>query len=44
MSYSLGDELESDVISSCCSAGVIFPDRCDACYENCSAIKEGEEE
>lgn len=38
MSYSPGDELAEGVISSCCGAGVIYPDRCNQCYENCSGV------
>ena len=42
MSYSIGDELQDDVISNCCSAAVIYPERCNDCYENCSAVAEDE--
>ena len=44
MSYSIGDELQDDVMSNCCSAGVIYPDRCNQCYENCSAVTGDEDE
>ena len=50
MSYEIGDDIESGVMSGCCSAAVINPSGeqwggiCADCKEHCESVSEDEDE